>query len=700
MFVTLAEAAELEQVKYNTMVQRIKRKPEAFTLKTEKAEKGGKDVVYVAVESLSRQARAQHRERERLKEFAVTVPQEAEPQEQAQVPWYVDTDLDWYIENYKANYYKGMELGNIVREFLGYDGPDKTVFAESFSQERLGKGYRTLYRYVKTYQEAAAWAAKLEKETGASYDFLKVLSLCRKPKEAGTFPSITAEVKQVIKNIWFNEDFARNLGTREMLYEKLNAVAAVNGWEKLPSYQTVARYISHLMNGERMKNAHFLIEKGTREYKNRVMVKASRDTSSLKVMEMVMGDEHTFDCWVSYRQPNGKLTAIKPKLVAWIDVRSRAIMGDLICKDPNSDILKQSLLKMAYSEIGGIPQYLFIDNGKDYTAETMTGLPRKERSEKERREERKNWASFENETKGFYKSIGIEDSHRALPYQPWSKGQIERPFLTVCNKFTKWFKSYTGTLTGSQTDAKVEKDIQKMLKRGELLTMEEFYQRWQQWLNEKYMKYQHRGLKNQGETYITPLELFQNGERYFKAAPPKSYATMLMMKSENVRVYNVGIKRKGYEYRSQELCKYIGEHVNIKYDPEDMATLYVFDKDGKRICEAYSQELLQMAPKVHQKTLIDHLKMQKTQLKEDRKVLEEANRPFTEMNDQYIGFSDTVGGIELMVGNKKNTAKVVSMPEDRTYQAGFRKQENSQEPNDYMKQQAQKALEKLEAIGQ
>ena len=63
-------------------------------------------------------------------------------------------------------------------------------------------------------------------------------------------------------------------------------------------------------------------------------------------MEIVQGDEHTFDCWVAYKNPNGKISAIKPKLVAWIDTRSRVIMGDVICKDANSNILKQSLLNM------------------------------------------------------------------------------------------------------------------------------------------------------------------------------------------------------------------------------------------------------------------------------------------------------------------------------------------------------------------
>lgn len=336
VYVTLGEAAELERVKYNTMVKRVLRKQESFVTKTEKSENGGKDVVLVAVSSLSKQARNAWKEREKLKSFTEEFPDKKEDEQKPEVPWYVNTDVDWYIENYKERYYKAVELGNVVRKFLQYDEGDRTKYAEEFAQKYLGKGQRTLYRYTKAYLEASAWADKLEKEDGAGREFFKVLCLCRKPKETGCFPSIKPEVKQVIKNIWFNEDFARNQGTREMLYEKLTAIANINKWEKIPSYQTVTRYISYLMEDEGMRNAWFLASRGTREYKNKVMVKGSRDTKGLQVMQIVMGDEHTFDCWVSYKQPNGKVIAIKPHLAAWVDMRSRVIMGDVMCKDANN----------------------------------------------------------------------------------------------------------------------------------------------------------------------------------------------------------------------------------------------------------------------------------------------------------------------------------------------------------------------------
>lgn len=683
-YVTLTEAAELEGVGYDNIQKKARR--DQYKTRTEKSPTGGRDTVLIAVSSLSKQARMAYREREKLKVLAKLT--EDEEQAVSERPWFVECDPDWYMNNYPDNYNKALDLRGIIENFRQYSGTNKTEYTEEYSRKYLGKGQRTLYKFLKLYNEAAAWQSKIMKEEGINLEYIRTLALARKPKEKGAFPSISPEVKQAIKNIWFNADFAANLGTREMCYDKLTKLAAINAGMKIPSYQTVTRYINYLMEDERMANAHYMASNGMRDYKNKKMVKGSRDTKALKVMQIVQGDEHTFDCWVAFKQPNGKITAIKPKLVAWVDTRSRLIMGDVICKDPNSDILKQSLLKMILSDPGGVPEYLYIDNGKDYTAKTMTGRDRNDRSGAE--------LAFDDEVRGFYKSIGIKDDHRALPYEPWSKGQIERFFGGVCNRFTKWFTSYTGTLTGSQTEFKRQKDIDKMLERGELFTLEEFYERWHEWLTTVYYNKEHSGLKKAGEDYKTPLACFEKEERYFKAAPPKSYLTMLMLKSSDVRVYNTGIRMFGYEYRGEGLWDYVGDHVDVKYDPDDVSTLYVFDKKGRRICEAVSQELLQIAPKVPQKALETHIRNQKKQIKIDRERLEEARVPFETLVEGYVGFDQTAGGIELMAGKvpKKKRDNVVQMPVDRTYQQGFRKNDPDDD-NEYLTNKAEEVLQKL-----
>ena len=157
VYVTLGEAAELERVKYNTMVKRVLRKQESFVTKTEKSENGGKDVVLVAVSSLSKQARNAWKEREKLKSFTEEFPDKKEDEQKPEVPWYVNTDVDWYIENYKERYYKAVELGNVVRKFLQYDEGDRTKYAEEFAQKYLGKGQRSKTTTTKETYTSERW---------------------------------------------------------------------------------------------------------------------------------------------------------------------------------------------------------------------------------------------------------------------------------------------------------------------------------------------------------------------------------------------------------------------------------------------------------------------------------------------------------------------------------------------------------------
>lgn len=81
VYVTLSEAAELEGVQYQTMARRTQRNKKNFVTKTEKSETGGRDVVLVAVSSLSKQARNAWKEREKLKSFTEEFPDKKEDEQ-------------------------------------------------------------------------------------------------------------------------------------------------------------------------------------------------------------------------------------------------------------------------------------------------------------------------------------------------------------------------------------------------------------------------------------------------------------------------------------------------------------------------------------------------------------------------------------------------------------------------------------------
>ena len=684
VFITLEEASTFEGVKYNTLIQRIKRNPQQFKTKSQAREGGGKDQTLISVASLTPKGRKAWRATQKVNGRDVIIDKRAES-----APWYVDADLNHYIEGHKKGFYEAVDLAARVQEFIDYDGPDRTGYAERMAVG-LGISPQSLYRYMKNVLEANAWALKLEREDGQSRDYFRALALCRKPKEKATFPSLTDEQKALIENIWFDKRFAANLGTIEMLYERFEMEATARGWESWPSVKTVARYIKHLMDAKGAASARYLAANGTREWKNKMMLKGKRDATCLEVMEYVVGDEHTFDFWVQWTAPNGKIKAVRPKLVAWIDVKSRAIIGDVACVNANSQTLKESLVKMIYSHPGGVPHILHVDNGKDYTAKTMTGQSRKERNIE---------FSFDSETVGFYQSIGIEEVGRSLPYQPWDK-PIERFFGTVCQKFSKWFDSYTGTLTGSKTYAKRQKDVDKMLERGELLTMEEFFEVWTKWKEEKYHTRQHRGLKDAGEKWVTPIEMFENGPRYEKAAPPREYAAMLLMKADTARVTNQGINKFGTLYADTELGYYVGKKVGIKWDIDDVTKLYVFDEDGRKICEAVSAELLAYGPHCSQAALETHLRNQKRQLRDIQEFLEERTRPF-ELRQDESRASEAVGMIDLTI-KAERPSKVVNLPVDKEFreEAKANRQKKARGGDEFLAAKAGDALARLRAMNE
>lgn len=685
VFITMKEAAEFEGVKYGTFAQRIARNPKQYKTRTQPQENGGKEQVLVSVDSLTAKGRKAWRAAQKIDGRDVVIEKRTES-----APWYVGVDLNHYTEQHKKAFYEAVELAARVQDFIDYDGPDRTAYAERYALG-LGVSLPTLYRYVDNILKANAWALKMEKEDGQSRDYFRALSLCRKPREKASFPSLTDEQKALIENIWFDRRFAANLGTIEMLYEKFEEVAEGRGWESYPSIKTVARYIKHLMDKPGAESARYLAANGVREWKNKKMLKGRRDATSLKVMEYVVGDEHTFDFWVQWVAPNGKVKAVRPKLVAWMDMRSRAIVGDVACVNANGDTLKESLVKMLYSHPGGVPHILHVDNGKDYTKKELTGQSRRKRNID---------FAFDAETVGFYQSIGIEEVGRSLPYQPWDK-PIERFFSTVCSKFSKWFESYTGTLTGSKTYAKRQKDVDGMLERGELLTMEEFFEAWTEWKETKYHTREHRGLKDAGERWITPISLFENGERYEKAAPPREYVAMLLMKADTARVYNYGITKFGVTYADSELGKYIGQHVGIKWDIDDVTKLYVYDKEGRKICEAVAPELLAFGSHCSQATLEAHMKAQKQQLKNVREALEDFTTPY-ELRVEQGRPSDAVGKLDLTI-KAERSPKVIALPNDKEYRAeaaASRKAGKKTSGDEFLGKKADDALARLRAMNE
>ena len=679
-YITLEEAARFEGVEYEAIKKRVQRNPTRYKTRTEAREGGGKELVLLSTASLSQKGRRAYRAQIRAM---------AEPEEAGKTaPWYVEADLNSYIEQHKRAYYEAVELARRVQDFLDNTGPDRTGYAERLAVG-LGVSPQTLYRYTQSVQEAGVWARRLEAEDGHGRDYFRALALCRKPREKATFPSLTEEQKAIIQNIWFDRDFADNGCTVEMLYEALQQQGAARGWESVPSCKTVGRYVRHLMELPAAESARYLAANGLREWKNKKEVKGKRDSSTLEVMEYLVADAHTFDVWVSYTTPNGKQKAIRPVLVAWEDMKTRRLLGPILCEHSNTQIVKESFIKACYDG-GAVPKHVHTDNGKDFANLETLGQDRSIRA--------MDRAAMDAEMKGFYLAMGAKDWSRSLPFQPWDK-LIERAFGTFCKRYSRKFKAYTGTLTGSRTDAKRKKDIDGMLERGELLTLEEFYDLLVEFLETWYDRHEHQGLKAAGERWTKPAELWEHAPHYEKAVPPREYALMLLMKPGRAKVRSQGIQRNNLLYTADELCHYVDKWVNIRWDPEDVTRLYVYDKEGRRICEARTAELLEFGDRVSEEALEALHKRKKRQLRGTREFLEEMQTPPEARG--LCGPQATAGKLDLTIGHTARP-KVVSLPVDKEFRGTMtpKKQKAGGSGGAFLDAKAGAALKRLKAMNE
>jgi transposase InsO family protein len=277
-------------------------------------------------------------------------------------------------------------------------------------------------------------------------------------------------------------------------------------------------------------------------------------------------DNHTFNVFVRRDENDGSL--IRPHLTAFIDARSRKLMGWHLTENPNSQATIYALRRGIRAF--GKPANIYADNGREFTAHDVGGRGyRKKKSSPEDEP-----TILKNLDIGF--RTAIVENARAKP--------IERAFRTYDEQFSRLFESYTGRNILEKPDA-----LEKAVKRADRLpTMEEFARMVDVWVTERYNNAPHRG---EGMGGLSPNEVYE------KYAPPKREVAedelnlLLMRWSNKLKVGKNGVTLtlwgKKLQYSGLELWSgHFGEYVYVRYDPEDMSKARIYNLDEVFICEA------------------------------------------------------------------------------------------------------------------
>ena len=672
-FISLRDAAWYEQIDYHATVVRISRGEYATRL-LPRAE-GGRPLRLVAVSSLSPAAQ----ERYWKEHTAPVVERLVEEKTSGETPWYVECDFHQFYHEHREEYDQALARVEELRACMTLPRNERAA-AYAALAEKSGVDVRTIRNSVQKITEAEAWARRLADDSSKSTQ-LQAMALCRKPRAQNSFPGIPEPLRALIENVVFDRELSRNNPSATLQAKAILKHAEEQGMPDLPELRMITDCIRHIMKDPEKRMARELSAKGARRFKNENQMKTRRDTKALRVLEYVMGDEHTFDFWASYFDKSGNRRAARPTLVTWIDVRSRVILGATICAHADSSVLKRSILKMIYDECDSVPYCLHMDNGKDYTAQAMTGKKRSERH-------RDGGQDSDSALKGFYRQIGIATITNSMPYEPWGKGEQERFYNRLNEQFSKLFTSYTGTLTGSRTDAKVKKDIQALLKAGKLPTFEDVMRELNAFL-EEYHNEAHRGLKDAGEEWTKPLELFEKAERYDRHPMAYEYAVMLLLDDAPAYVHKDGIQKNRRRYWDYALAKYIGHTVNIKFNPDKPDVLHVYDaENGAKICEAHEARAMSFFATPEE--VEAHKREQNRQLADAQATLDRMRTPY---EDRIAGAEKPKRRTASLPGLMKEgdgAQTVVAMPQDREYSAEM--QERSK------KRQGKRSLHKRDNI--
>jgi hypothetical protein len=147
-------------------------------------------------------------------------------------------------------------------------------------------------------------------------------------------------------------------------------------------------------------------------------------------------------------------------------------------------------------------------------------------------------------------------------------------------------------------------------------------------------------------------------------------------------------------YSHENLKSYRNQKVQVKYDPDDVSTINVYNQTGEKICVAASYELLKISPKSNEKTLINHLKGQHNEYKSTKKELEYLQMPYEERIDLSEG--RFVDAPEI----KNKSPKVVALPNDKQFRDEVKNKKNKEDlgHSDFYTRQAEKFLKRIQNL--
>lgn len=328
---------------------------------------------------------------------------------------------------------------------------------------------------------------------------------------------------------------------------------------EIPSYHAFVRAV---------KTIPFAVMKywreGDKAYEDDAAPYITRLYEDLEVNEVWVADNHTIDV-ISKDDQTDKLHRLY--VTMFQDVRSRKAVGWYITDRPNSDAVLYALRKAILKH--GIPRYIYTDNGREFLCFDVGGRGR-----------RKTAKNDDHTPPPIFTRLGI-GFWNAKVRNGRSK-IVERLFRELKDKCSRVFPGFVG---GNVLE-KPEKVKSEVKSKNKLVLDKKLEETFDSYMDGIFNKTPHSGAGMHGRT---PEEVHAEELVTVRRASEEDLNLMLLRSTRMQTVREKGVYlelygTKNYYWNSDFKLKYEGKRVYMRYDPDHLETVRVYNEKDEFLC--------------------------------------------------------------------------------------------------------------------
>lgn len=360
---------------------------------------------------------------------------------------------------------------------------------------------------------------------------------------------------------YFRDDYLRgSQPAMRAVYRRMRKVAREHGWSPVPSLKVLQARLERDVPFE----VRVLRREG-REALARLFPAQQRSRAHLRALQKLNADGHRFDVLV--RWPDGDVA--RPALLAFQDLYSGKIVGWRLDRTENADLVRLAFADVV--ETYGVPEAVYLDNGRAFASKWITGGARWRFRFKVKNED----------PVGVVRALGVE-VHWTTPYHGQAK-PIERAFGDLCESIAK-HPLCEGAYTGHSTTTKPHNYGSREVGLADFVHL----------VGEQIAEHNAREDRDtetcRGRSFDAAFsESYQQGP---VRRASEAQRRMLLLAAEKVRVRqgNACVHLLGNRYWDPALAPLQGQDVVIRFDPDHLkAPAHVYRLDGTYLCAAECQ---------------------------------------------------------------------------------------------------------------